>query len=75
MTEAAVTASIAGRSTFRFRPGCAIIFICRRQKVERKICDVKTNGNRRGPRRTYLNLALVMLFGGLWHGANWTFVV
>ena len=32
-------------------------------------------GNRRGPRRTYLNLALVMLLGGLWHGANWTFVV
>ena len=31
-------------------------------------------GNRKGPRRTYLNLALVMLIGGLWHGANWTFV-
>ncbi len=32
-------------------------------------------GNRRGARRTYLNLALVMLLGGLWHGAAWTFVV
>ncbi|MEP6533732.1 MAG: MBOAT family O-acyltransferase [Bryobacteraceae bacterium] len=31
-------------------------------------------GNRKGPRRTYVNLALVMLFGGLWHGANWTYV-
>ncbi len=31
-------------------------------------------GNRRGPRRTYLNLALVMLLGGLWHGAAWNFV-
>ena len=31
-------------------------------------------GNRHGPRRTYFNLALVMLLGGLWHGANWTFV-
>ena len=31
-------------------------------------------GNRRGARRTYLNLAIVMLLGGLWHGANWTFV-
>jgi len=31
-------------------------------------------GNRKGQRRTYINLALVMLFGGLWHGANWTFV-
>ena len=23
----------------------------------------------------YLNVALVMLLGGLWHGANWTFMV
>ncbi len=32
-------------------------------------------GNRLGPRRTYINLAIVMLLGGLWHGANWTFVI
>jgi len=32
-------------------------------------------GNRRGPRRTYANLATVMLLGGLWHGAHWQFVV
>jgi alginate O-acetyltransferase complex protein AlgI len=32
-------------------------------------------GNRRGPVRRYLNLGIVMLLGGLWHGANWTFVV
>ena len=32
-------------------------------------------GNRRGPRRTYFNLATVMLLGGLWHGAHWTFVL
>jgi len=32
-------------------------------------------GNRRGPVRTYVNLALVMLLGGIWHGAGWTFVV
>ena len=31
-------------------------------------------GNRKGRRRTYINLAIVMLLGGLWHGANWTFV-
>jgi D-alanyl-lipoteichoic acid acyltransferase DltB (MBOAT superfamily) len=31
-------------------------------------------GNRRGPLRRHLNLMLVMLLGGLWHGANWTFV-
>ena len=31
-------------------------------------------GNRTGPRRTYVNLALVMLLGGLWHGAAWQFV-
>jgi alginate O-acetyltransferase complex protein AlgI len=32
-------------------------------------------GNRKGPGRTYVNLAVVMLLGGLWHGAKWTFVL
>ena len=32
-------------------------------------------GNRKGPRRTYLNLFVVMLLGGLWHGAAWNFVI
>lgn len=31
-------------------------------------------GSRRGRLRTYLNLMLTMLLGGLWHGAAWTFV-
>jgi alginate O-acetyltransferase complex protein AlgI len=31
-------------------------------------------GNRKGPTRTYVNLAVVMLLGGLWHGAKWNFV-
>jgi alginate O-acetyltransferase complex protein AlgI len=35
---------------------------------------IPLGGNRKGPRRTYLNLAVVMLLGGLWHGAAWTFV-
>jgi len=32
-------------------------------------------GNRRGDLRTLVNLMMVMLIGGLWHGASWTFVV
>src|SRR5512135_1394191 len=32
-------------------------------------------GNRLGETRTYVNLAVVMLLGGLWHGAKWSFVV
>ncbi len=36
---------------------------------------VPLGGNRVSPRRTYVNLLLVMLLGGLWHGAAWTFVV
>ena len=32
-------------------------------------------GNRKGPTRTYVNLAVVMLLGGLWHGAKWNFLV
>jgi alginate O-acetyltransferase complex protein AlgI len=35
---------------------------------------IPLGGNRKGPGRTYLNLVVVMLLGGLWHGANWTFV-
>src|SRR6185503_2143539 len=35
---------------------------------------VPLGGNRKGKARTYLNLMLTMLLGGLWHGANWTFV-
>ncbi len=36
---------------------------------------IPLGGNRRGALRTYVNLAITMLLGGLWHGANWTFVV
>lgn len=36
---------------------------------------IPLGGNRKGPRRTAVNLALVMLLGGLWHGAAWTFIV
>jgi alginate O-acetyltransferase complex protein AlgI len=36
---------------------------------------VPIGGNRKGPVRTYVNLAVVMLLGGLWHGAAWNFVV
>jgi alginate O-acetyltransferase complex protein AlgI len=36
---------------------------------------ISLGGNRRGPVWTYINLMLTMLLGGLWHGANWTFVV
>ena len=35
---------------------------------------IPLGGNRKGLRRTYANLAIVMLLGGLWHGAKWTFV-
>jgi alginate O-acetyltransferase complex protein AlgI len=32
-------------------------------------------GNQHGRVRTYVNLMLTMVLGGLWHGANWTFLV
>ena len=35
---------------------------------------VPLGGNRKGTARRYLNLMLTMVLGGLWHGANWTFV-
>ena len=36
---------------------------------------IPLGGNRHGKLRTYYALMLTMLLGGLWHGANWTFVV
>jgi len=36
---------------------------------------VSLGGNRRGAARTYFNLAVTMLLGGLWHGAAWHFVL
>ena len=36
---------------------------------------IPLGGNRHGAFRTYLALMGTMLLGGLWHGANWTFVV
>ncbi len=36
---------------------------------------IPLGGNRHGATRTGINLMLVMLLGGLWHGAAWTFVV
>lgn len=36
---------------------------------------IPLGGNRRGAGRTLVNLMTVMLLGGLWHGAAWSFVV
>jgi D-alanyl-lipoteichoic acid acyltransferase DltB (MBOAT superfamily) len=36
---------------------------------------VPLGGNRGGTWRTYRNLMLTMVLGGLWHGASWTFVI
>lgn len=36
---------------------------------------IPLGGNRRGKRRKNINLMLTFLLSGLWHGANWTFVV
>ena len=36
---------------------------------------IPLGGNRRGASTRYRNLLITMLLGGLWHGANWTFVV
>jgi alginate O-acetyltransferase complex protein AlgI len=36
---------------------------------------IALGGSRKGSLRTYVNLALTMLLGGLWHGASWKFVL
>jgi alginate O-acetyltransferase complex protein AlgI len=36
---------------------------------------IPLGGSRRGRGRTYVNVMITMLLGGLWHGARWNFVV
>ncbi len=36
---------------------------------------IPLGGNRKGKVRTYVNLLITMVLGGLWHGANWTFIL
>jgi D-alanyl-lipoteichoic acid acyltransferase DltB (MBOAT superfamily) len=36
---------------------------------------IRLGGSRGGRIRTYLNLMVTMLLGGLWHGASWNFVL
>jgi alginate O-acetyltransferase complex protein AlgI len=36
---------------------------------------IPLGGNRRGERRTAINILVTMVLGGLWHGAAWTFVI
>jgi alginate O-acetyltransferase complex protein AlgI len=41
----------------------------------REYLYIPLGGNQHGPARTYRNLILTMLLGGLWHGASWNFVI
>ena len=36
---------------------------------------IPLGGNRKGAWRTYFNVMVVFLVSGLWHGANWTFIL
>lgn len=36
---------------------------------------ISMGGNRKGKIRTYINLIVTMLLGGLWHGASWNFIL
>ena len=36
---------------------------------------IPLGGNRKGRLRTFINIFVTMLLGGLWHGANWTFII
>ncbi len=35
---------------------------------------IPLGGSRKGNARTYINLMITMILGGLWHGASWNFV-
>lgn len=36
---------------------------------------IPLGGNRRGKARTYFNIMIVFFISGIWHGANWTFII
>jgi D-alanyl-lipoteichoic acid acyltransferase DltB (MBOAT superfamily) len=36
---------------------------------------IPLGGNRKGPFRAYVNLSIVFLLCGIWHGASWLFVI
>lgn len=44
-------------------------------KFLRKYVYFPLGGNRKGRLRTYLNTMVVYLVSGIWHGANWTFIM
>ena len=41
----------------------------------REYLYIPLGGNRKGALRTYFNLMVVMLLGGLWHGAAWSYMI
>lgn len=41
----------------------------------REYLYIPLGGNRKGKARTYVNLLITMVLGGLWHGASWNFVI
>ena len=40
-----------------------------------KYIYIPLGGNRKGKTRTYINILIIFLISGLWHGANWTFII
>ena len=59
---------------------CSITAFWRRWHISlstwlRDYLYVPLGGNRAGRLRTYINLMITMLLGGLWHGAGWNWVV
>ena len=40
-----------------------------------KYIYIPLGGNRKGALRTYINILIVFLVSGIWHGAGWTFLV
>lgn len=40
-----------------------------------KYIYIPLGGNRKGNKRTYLNILIIYLISGFWHGANWTFII
>lgn len=40
-----------------------------------KYIYIPLGGNKKGKLKTYINILIVFLISGIWHGANWTFIL
>lgn len=55
--------------------GLLLVVLLERTGLDKHFRDIPQGGSRKGTLRTYWNIMLTFLVSGIWHGANWTFIL